>query len=263
MTTVPVDLSAASALAVQYAGAVARSFGSFVTLLHAGATEDEPRERLEALGRAEFGSLPFSTVVMQGDPARVIVDHARCGRFDLIVMSTHGYGPFRRLLLGSVTARVLDETDCPVFTGAHLEHAVAGRGTRFDTIVCAVDLGPKTEEIAEWASDFAATVGGRLFLLHIVPNLGAEEGNYFRADANLAPVEQASEELTALRDALGLSARVIVAGGGIPEAISRQTSELGADVVVAGRGTCTGRLGPLRSNAYAIIRSTPCPVITV
>jgi nucleotide-binding universal stress UspA family protein len=144
-----------------------------------------------------------------------------------------------------------------------LEHAVAGHGTHFDTIVCAVDLGPKTEEIARWAGDFAATVGGRLFLLHIVPKLGAEEGDYFRADANLAPVEQAFERLTVLRDTLGLSAKVIVAGGGIPEAIGHQASELGADVVVAGRGTCAGRLGRLRSNAYAIIRSTPCAVITV
>src|SRR5579872_5078730 len=96
---VPVDFSAASVVALQYAGAVARSFGSFITLLHARGTADEPRQKLDALGRAEFGSLPFSTVLKPGDPARVIVDQARSGRFGLIVMSTHGYGPFCRLLL--------------------------------------------------------------------------------------------------------------------------------------------------------------------
>lgn len=260
---VPVDLSVPSMLVVQYAGVLAGSFDASVTLLYAGATGDELSQRLQALARTEFGPLCLSTVVLKGDPARVIVDYARSEGVGLIVMSTHGYGPFRRLLLGSVTTKVLDATDCPVLTGTHMEHAAAGYGARFDNIVCAVDLGSKTEEVARWAGDFAAAVGGRLFLLHIVPSLGAEEGDYFRADANLARVEQVSEELTALRDTLGVSAKVIVAGGGVPDAISRQAAELGANVLVAGRGTCAGRLGRLRSNAYAIIRSTPCPVITV
>lgn len=138
---VPVDLSAPSMLVVQYAGALASSFEASVTLLFAGATEDELSQKLEAMARAEFGPLCLSTVVLKGDPARVIVDYARSEGIGLIAMSTHGYGPFRRLLLGSVTTKVLDSTTCPVFTGTHLEHAAAGHGARFDNIVCAVDLG--------------------------------------------------------------------------------------------------------------------------
>jgi hypothetical protein len=41
------------------------------------------------------------------------------------MMSTHGYGAFYRFLLGSVTAKVLHEIQCPVWTGAHLEEAPA------------------------------------------------------------------------------------------------------------------------------------------
>lgn len=260
---VPVDLSAASMVPVQYAAALARRFDAFVTLIHCGPLEDETRKRLESLGRAELGAQAFSSAVCEGDAARVISDYARSVQFDLIVMSTHGYGPFRRLLLGSVTTQVLDQADCPVFTGAHLEEAVAGHGTRFDTIVCAVDLGSRSEEIVTWAAEFAEAVEGRLFLLHIVPELAPAEGDYFRADANLAPIERASEELVALRDTLGLSAKFIVAGGTIPDAIRHQAFELGADLLIAGRGTCSGRIGRLRSNAFEIIRSAPCPVITL
>ena len=40
-------------------------------------------------------------------------------------MSTLGEGAFYRFLLGSVTAKVLHESHCPVWTGAHLEEAQA------------------------------------------------------------------------------------------------------------------------------------------
>jgi len=39
------------------------------------------------------------------------------------MMPTHGLGGFRRFLLGSVTAKVLHDADCPVWTGVHLERA--------------------------------------------------------------------------------------------------------------------------------------------
>jgi hypothetical protein len=34
----------------------------------------------------------------------------------MILMPTHGYGPFRQMLLGSVTAKVLHDSKCPVLT---------------------------------------------------------------------------------------------------------------------------------------------------
>ena len=39
---------------------------------------------------------------------------------DLIVMPTHA-GQFRRLVLGSTTAKVLDQVHCPVLTTKHAE----------------------------------------------------------------------------------------------------------------------------------------------
>jgi hypothetical protein len=62
-------------------------------------------------------------VVLEGDPARQIVDYAHEEKVDLIVMPTHGYGPFRQFILGSITAKVLHDADCPVWTGVHLEEA--------------------------------------------------------------------------------------------------------------------------------------------
>jgi len=52
--------------------------------------------------------------VVSGCPHREIVEFARTHDAGLIVMGTHGYGPLRRLLLGSVAERVLRTAPCPV-----------------------------------------------------------------------------------------------------------------------------------------------------
>ncbi|MGA8595805.1 MAG: universal stress protein [Bryobacteraceae bacterium] len=47
----------------------------------------------------------------RGDPAAAIVKCAQAEQVDLIMMPTHGYGPYRKFLLGSVTAKVLHDSD--------------------------------------------------------------------------------------------------------------------------------------------------------
>ena len=58
--------------------------------------------------------LQASFVTKVGDAASVIVAAARKGRFDLIVMGSHGHGALGGLVLGSVTNRVLAQCATPV-----------------------------------------------------------------------------------------------------------------------------------------------------
>ena len=51
---------------------------------------------------------------MIGDPASMIVDVAKGGKFDLIVMGSHGRGALGSLVLGSVTAKVIAQCTIPV-----------------------------------------------------------------------------------------------------------------------------------------------------
>jgi nucleotide-binding universal stress UspA family protein len=54
----------------------------------------------------------------EDESAHPIVEHTQQSSDTLIMMPTRGYAPFRSLLLGSVTAMVLLDAPCPVWTGA-------------------------------------------------------------------------------------------------------------------------------------------------
>ena len=64
-----------------------------------------------ALTRAQ---LPFTETLVVAEPAEAIVQHAKKGRFDLVVMGTHGRGALQGLLLGSVAGKVIAHGETPV-----------------------------------------------------------------------------------------------------------------------------------------------------
>ena len=64
-----------------------------------------------ALNRAK---VPFTEKLVVADPAEAIIEQARKGRHDLIVMGSHGRGAIKGLLLGSVTSKVIANCDTPV-----------------------------------------------------------------------------------------------------------------------------------------------------
>jgi nucleotide-binding universal stress UspA family protein len=59
-------------------------------------------------------NLKISTVLEEGRPSDKIVETAKEGNFDLIVMGHRGLGRVKEFFLGSVSDRVADEAHCPV-----------------------------------------------------------------------------------------------------------------------------------------------------
>jgi nucleotide-binding universal stress UspA family protein len=77
---------------------------------------DEATRRLEELKGRAGGGVPIETVVVRGQPARVIVEFAEAEQCDLIVMATHGTSGLHHALVGSVTRKVLHHATTPVLT---------------------------------------------------------------------------------------------------------------------------------------------------
>jgi nucleotide-binding universal stress UspA family protein len=59
-------------------------------------------------------SVRMSSMILEGRPADKIVEAAKEGGFDLIVMGSRGLGGVKEFFLGSVSDRVADEATCPV-----------------------------------------------------------------------------------------------------------------------------------------------------
>ncbi len=264
----PVDFSERSAGAVRCARKLAERFHAELTLLHVltplqyqlGAVEIDGAMLAELCsGRTEQATLELdgflaaelkdrpARVLLEGDPAHQIVEFAHRERADLILMATHGLGMFRRYILGSSTAKVLHDADCPVWTGVHLDETAAA-DMPFRNVLCAVDLGPQSANALCWASWFSRAFDARLTLLHA---------------ALCRPDNEVREELCHLVQSAGAAADLLVEAGDPAHVICSAAQRLRADVLVIGRGSAAGVYGRLRTNAYAIIRQSPCPVVSV
>src|SRR2546430_1656501 len=104
--------------------------------------------------KANIDGLNVARVMLECDAVREIADYAQDQGADLIMMPTHGYGVFRSLLLGSVTAKVLHDAACPVWTGVHVEETPPA-SAEFANIMCAVDLTEKSIPAMQFASKLA------------------------------------------------------------------------------------------------------------
>ncbi|HXP80856.1 MAG TPA: universal stress protein, partial [Verrucomicrobiae bacterium] len=190
----PIDFQDPSKNVVHQAAVLARHFHSEIVMLHvvtplsysAAMIEGgyvpanlgdllkelirQAQKQLDDALRPELDGLAVKRVLLEGDPALTIVQTARVEKADLIAMPTHGYGAFRRFLLGSVTAKVLHDSDCPVWTGAHLEGEPA-REFSIRNILCAVDLSAHSSKTVQWASQLATEFGARLILAHIIAGM--------------------------------------------------------------------------------------------
>jgi nucleotide-binding universal stress UspA family protein len=115
--------------------------GAYPVTFDIDAMMADGRKQLETFfGSPELGST-IDPVVCQGDPATEITSYAEAHDVGLIMMPTHGYGKFRGLLLGSVTAKVLYDAKCAVWTAAHTENPkLAGdqpiRNIRLVRVIC-------------------------------------------------------------------------------------------------------------------------------
>lgn len=283
----PVAFSPRCRGAVQYAETLACHFHSELVLLHvvppplgiytapeataystaAELTEERLEQRqieLATYARDLCPDIPLAREVVAGDPAREIVEQARQRAVDLIVLATHGYGPFRRFLLGSVTAKVLHDAACPVWTGPHLEQAPSYEKIEFHRIVCAIDLAKGSRAVLEWAGRFAREFGAELDVVHVLPHTLIQLGGiYFDPEWRQHAAGVARDQIRRLQEETGTPGDVSIEIGDPPVTVSDVAASRKADLLVIGRGSESGLMGRLRANAYAILRESPCPVATI
>ena len=255
----PMDFSASCLVMLPYAQAAAARSGAELILLHV-----ENDNELALAGKDQLQDFDVRRVLYDGDPADAILEFAKSEKIDLIAMPTHGYGTLRRFLIGSVTAKVLHDVACPILTGVHIEEQQAVRVAQFSHVLCAIDLGPQSADVLKKASQLAAHLHSQLDIVHAVPPLGPAGDLPFSGEWRAEVTNRARQDVEALLGAIGRpGAAVSVQEGEPAKTVCSLAKAMGADLLVIGRGPKDRMGGRLTTHSYAIIRQSPCPVLSV
>jgi len=276
----PIDFSERCRAAVPFVEKMASRYHAKVTLISvatpfyasglAGAPIIEPhvllkevKSQLDASFAQDFANVEVDRVAALGDPARVIADYVQSHRIDLVMMPSHGYGPFRQLLLGSVTAKVLHDLDCPVWTTAHTEESPDHGHLGLRKILCAVGGSPESAGLMRWAAAFSKDVGATLRIVHAVPGMEAWPERQLDYEFEAHMQNSARRSIEEMAASAGIDATIAVTIGSVADCVAEEAARCQADLLVIGRGVIRGALGRLRTHSYGIIRLSPSPVMSV
>lgn len=223
------------------------------------ALRGRAHERLRLFANTHFSCVDPKLEVQTGNAADAICRYARQQRIDLIMIPTHGYGIFRRALIGSVTTKVLHDADCAVWTSAHSE-TIRTRPCR--KILCGVG-NLERADVLKTSAMLADAFAASLTIVHAYPYFAETPSQRYERDIPRRDREHILQKIDHLQHLAGTHAPVVLACGEVNEVISEAARRCDADLVSVGRRSFGHFLGSLQSHLYYIIRSTDCPVIAL
>jgi nucleotide-binding universal stress UspA family protein len=277
----PVDYSEPCRAVVPYVKETLHRFSAELTLVHAYGPEalaaselslldpGLPEEahvfedqRLRAFAAEMFPGQHAEAVADAGEPGSVI--HALVQRWgtDLVMLPTHGRGPVRRFLLGSVTTKVLHDVSAAVWTGTGSALADHTPSIPYKSILCALSESPEAEAVLKAAVALADAYKAQLELVHVTPPPP------ITAEMDLGPYLEAMTDashfqMRELKAKLGVDAPHAVLTGMIGSTIRYEALRRKADLLVTGRGHAQSTFSRLWSHLYPVVRESPCPVLSI
>jgi len=226
----------------------------------------ERRPRLERPG------LTVESSILEGRPASAIVHEARAMDAELVVVGSRGHGIIESMLLGSVSAEVVDHAPAPV---------LVARGSRIDRVVLAWDGSACAARAATLVRGWPIFRCSDVRVVSVA-DIGTPWWTGFPEPGSAELMPMLRESAIAVRDerdlrAQSMKARLIAAGlraeadpreGDPAPQILAAANEAGADLIVMGTHGRTGlarlMLGSVARNvllhagcSVLIVRDTP------
>lgn len=295
----PIDFSDFSRRALDHAVAIAKWYDSTITLLHvspivplaayapgsgvvpsANLTPEEREALLASMKQlaatAASPDVRFDYKLAEGGTAAQIVNAAETLSNDLIVLGTHGRSGFERMLLGSVTEKVLRKAPCPVLTVPRsAPDAVPGAAVQFKRILCALDFSDCSMRALNFAVSLAQEADASLTVVHVIevpPDVVDANGMLVGGAVNIddyiasAQAERQTRLQAAVPDTVRAYCKVetMLLTGKPYREVLRVAAEHASDLIVLG---VHGR-GPVDllffgSTTQQVVRSATCPVLTL
>ena len=294
----PVDLSDCSRHGFNHAAAIARWYGASITILHvfemlpavaygkgAGSPGDiltptegaETLMELERMAAAEIhDGLSITIRKAEGHAHAEILRAATEMKPDLLVVGTHGRSGFQRLMLGSVTEKVLRRAPCPVLS---VPPGAAGSPSpvAYKRILCPVDFSDSSLTALKYATSLAGEANATLTVVHVVeygmhewPDIYEE----FMSNQQLSIEDFRTRCRESSRERLELAVppearswrkvESLLSEGKPYREIVRAAAEHQCDLIVMGvRGRNALDLALLGSTTQQVVRLATVPVLTI
>lgn len=290
---VPIDHSEASEAAVPLAAHLAELRGISLVLVH--VIEMSPEFTAYVRGESEVDALleleeasqkhlrriaekiegvEISTIVLRGRPAARIVEYVDGLDGSLVVMSSHGHTGFRRMLLGSTTARVVQACTAPVIVvRAGDEESEIKVPETIQKVVVPLDGSAFAEHALDAVYDLVQRDDVMIRLVRVpeiiaYPSTMYGAASYEAVDAYMMAMQTESEEylrnmterLQSRRGAVSWEVR----DGATSTAILEAAKEFDADLIaMASHGRTGFRRFLLGSVAEQVLNNADIPVMLV
>jgi len=276
---VPVDFSEPSKTAVNYGLSLALEFDAELLLANIAPIDQELHEKAQVqlyklIPGDLWERLDFETIVKSGDVRDEILGIVNDRQVDLVVMGSHGRGYFERMVLGSVTERMLRKLPVPILTVSHLDaaHQIHSPGVvPLKRILYASDLGGDFDAGLQFAVRLARGLDAHLTVAHVIDPMGTgflSEQTVGYVPEYAANVRRQAEEylhrlITVETD--GSVPITTVLGEGTPYiAINEIAAECRADLIVINlHGKSAIERALLGSTAERVIRTATVPVLAL
>lgn len=284
------DFSAASEKAFQYAVALARRYGSQISLVHVIPPESVSlvperdgerqlyhlkRQMASLASRRELNQIPHETVLRAGSVWSVLSAVIHQQEIDLVVLATHGRSGLKKLVVGSVAEEVVRRAGCPVLTvGPHIDE-LAGNSGQFHTILFATDFHSASAKALNYALFLAGQPETKLILLHVMPPAALPgPGRHFYHEEAInkwqagvrASIKEKLQKLLPPAVRLWSEPDYVVNFDFIADGILKVAAARKVDLIITGAkrpALVKVSTHSLAAVSYEVIRRANCPVLTV
>jgi nucleotide-binding universal stress UspA family protein len=276
---VPVDFSEPSKKAVNYGLSLALEFEARLILAHIVAYDSlaylTAKTHLLELIPADYRErIEFELIVKSGEVRQELLGIVEDKEIDLVVMGSRGRSYFERMLLGSVTERMLRKVHVPVLTVSHLDpekELLKPGPVPLHNLLYATDLTVGSESGLEFSIRLARGLDAQLTVVHVLQPMDLAllgmETTAFIPDYVAGIRAEAAERLNrlvALFSDGSVPIKTVLAEGVPYETINALAEEHKADLVVInlqGKGRLERAL--LGATAERVIRTATVPVLSL
>jgi len=284
----PIDFSEFSVRAYRYALSIAEHYRSRVVAQHivelwrypsAGfaasaslydefcqAVLESGKEQLQEFVKNHTqGEVPPELLVHHGRAPDSILSFAETQKADVIVMGTHGHRGYDRLMLGSVTERVMRTASCPVLAVCQTPHESTaaskeqGGVHRLNRILYCTDFSENSDRALNYAISATEEYDAELTLLHVM-----EEVPSPAKERAIAAATEHLDKLIPPEGRKSLKVKTAVRMGKPYRQIIQFAAEAQIDMVAMGvRGRGALDLAVFGSTTYRVLQLGRCPVLVV